>query len=68
MRENLKKARQRLGLTQQQMAEKLGITARMYQRLESGEALGKITHWDRLEDITGTLKGSFVSNRRISSN
>lgn len=51
MRKNLKEARQKAGLTQQEVAEKLGITVRMYQRIESGNALGKITHWDKLEDL-----------------
>lgn len=51
MRENLKKARMEAGMTQQQVAEHLNISVRMYQRIESGEALGKITHWDALEDL-----------------
>lgn len=51
MRKNLKEARQKAGMTQQEVAEKLGITVRMYQRIESGNALGKITHWDNLEDL-----------------
>lgn len=51
MRKNLKEARQRAGMTQREVAEKLEISERMYQRLESGSALGKITHWDNLEDL-----------------
>ena len=50
-RENLKAARKAAGMTQQQVAEKLGISVRMYQRIEDGTALGKITHWDKLEDL-----------------
>lgn len=53
MREVLKKARQDAGLTQQQMADKLGISERHYQYLESGARLGKIETWDKLEDLTG---------------
>lgn len=53
MRQNLKKARQDAGLTQQAMADKLNISLRHYQRLESGEILGAIDLWDTLEDITG---------------
>ena len=51
MRENLKKARQCAGLTQQQMADKLGINLRHYKALESGERLGSIQVWDNLEDL-----------------
>ena len=51
MREQLKNARKSKGLTQQGMADELGISLRMYQRLETGASLGKITHWDMLEDL-----------------
>lgn len=51
LRENLKKARKAKGLTQQQMAERLNITLRSYQRIESGESVGRIEHWDTMEDI-----------------
>ena len=51
MRKNLKEARQAAGFTQQQMADKLGIKLRSYQRIESGEMLGSIKNWDALEDF-----------------
>lgn len=51
MRAILKKARQDAGLTQKQVAERLGIHERYYKALESGERLGGIEHWDKLEDI-----------------
>lgn len=50
-RENLKKARQAAGLTQQQVAERLGIKSRAYQNIEYGITLGSIKHWDALEDL-----------------
>ena len=53
MRENLKKARVGAGLTQQQMADRLGISLRYYQSIESGNRTGDFTLWDTLEDITG---------------
>ena len=53
MRKNLKEARQAAGLTQQQMADKLEIEQRYYKSLESGERLGGIWIWDKLEDILG---------------
>lgn len=51
MRENLKKAREIAGMTQQQLAEYLGMTLRNYQRLEKGDILGSIHNWDVLEDL-----------------
>lgn len=51
MRKNLKEARQKAGMSQQQVAEYLGITTRSYQRIESGEILASIPHWDALEDL-----------------
>lgn len=53
MRTNLKKARLEAGLTQEQMAEKLGISAVYYQKIEHGERIGSFGIWDALEDITG---------------
>lgn len=40
-------------MTQQQMADKLGIGLRYYKKIESGEKLGSIEVWDRMEDILG---------------
>lgn len=53
MRENLKRARKEKGLTQQQMADKLGISQRYYQKIEQGSRTGDFAIWDDLEDITG---------------
>ena len=54
MRSNLKSARKAKGMTQKQVANYLGISERMYQRLEAGNTLGKIIHWDMLEDLFQT--------------
>ena len=51
MRANLKKARQDAGLTQKQVAEYLKIDIRYYKDVESGERLGSIWIWDKLEDL-----------------
>ncbi len=51
MRENLKNARNKAGMTQKEVAEYLGMTERAYQRIESGERLGTIETWDLLEDL-----------------
>lgn len=53
MRTILKEARQKAGMTQQQMADKLKIGLRQYQRIEAGESYGTFEMWDLLEDITG---------------
>lgn len=50
-RESLRKARLAKGMTQQQVADALGISWRNYQRIESGKILGKIAVWDALEDM-----------------
>jgi len=54
LRENLKAARKARGLTQQAMADKLGITLRYYQQIEAGDRTGDFEIWDALEDFTGT--------------
>lgn len=51
MRDNLRAARKAKGMTQQQMADELGLTLRQYQRIESGDAYGTIETWDALEDL-----------------
>lgn len=53
MRKNLKEARQKAGLTQQQMADKLEISLNYYQKIEAGDRTGDFALWDTLEDITG---------------
>ena len=53
MRESLKSARRAAGLTQQAMADKLGISLRYYQQIEAGDRTGDFASWDDLEDITG---------------
>lgn len=51
MRKKLKEARRKAGMTQKEVAEYLGITIRSYQRIERGDILGNISHWDALEDL-----------------
>lgn len=38
-------------MTQKQVAEYLGISSTAYQNIEYGTMLGKIKHWDELEDL-----------------
>ena len=51
MRKNLKEARQKAGMTQKNVAEYLGMTERAFQYIEAGQRMGKIEHWDKLEDL-----------------
>lgn len=51
MRENLRAARKAAGMTQQQVADHLGITVLAYKRIEYGQRVGKIATWDALEDL-----------------
>lgn len=51
MRENLRKARKKNSLTQQQVADYLHTDVRYYKQIESGERLGSIKMWDALEDL-----------------
>lgn len=56
MRENLKRARKEKGLSQQALADLLGISLRYYQNIEKGDRTGDFAIWDELEDITGILQ------------
>ena len=51
MRKNLKEARQKAGMTQQQVAEHIGISLRYYQNIEAGSRTGDFEIWDNLEDL-----------------
>lgn len=38
-------------MTQQQVADKLGISLRYYQNIEAGDRTGDFNIWDSLEDL-----------------
>lgn len=65
MRENLKKARLAAGMTQKQVAEYLGISETAYQKIEYGQMIGKIKHWDKLEDLFGVHQRVLRSTDKI---
>lgn len=50
-RENLKAARNGAGMTQQQVADHLGVSLRYYQKIEAGDRTGDFEIWDELEDL-----------------
>jgi transcriptional regulator with XRE-family HTH domain len=51
MRDNLKNVRKEKGMTQQEVADYLGITLRYYQNIEAGSRIGNFEIWDSLEDL-----------------
>ena len=53
MRDKLQEARRAQGMTQQQVADLLGIGLRHYQKVEYGEINGSFEVWDALEDRFG---------------
>ncbi len=53
VRENLKNARKAAGLTQQAMADKVGLTLNHYQKIEYEKLGGSFEVWDALEDLLG---------------
>ena len=53
MRHNLKLERNDRGMTQKELAQKLNISERQYQRIESGVANGSFETWDAIEDLFG---------------
>lgn len=50
-RVNLIRARKIHGYTQQELASKLDITERQYQRLEAGTSKGSVDVWEKLKLI-----------------
>lgn len=50
-REALRSARKASGMTQQQVAGRLGISSRYYGMLEQGSRKGDFEIWDALEDM-----------------
>lgn len=53
MRKVLKEARMAAGMTQQKVADRVGISHTYYQKIEAGERTGDFYIWDTLEDIFG---------------
>lgn len=53
MRERLKSERENKGMTQQKMADSIGVSLRYYQQIEAGDRIGDVKIWNALEDITG---------------
>lgn len=67
MRENLRKVRKARKWTQQEVADKIGVTLNYYQRVEYGRIGGAFWVWDALEDLFGVhqriLRESSINDR-----
>lgn len=64
-RENLKAARKDKGMTQQQVADHLGISLRYYQMLEAGKFTGKFEIWDERANIEKLMSAFSTEHRYI---
>ena len=53
MKNKVRELRAAAGMTQQAMADKLGVGLRHYKKIECGETLGSVPLWDELEDVLG---------------
>ena len=53
MRQNLRKARKRNGLTQNDLARLLNITVRQYGAIETGASNGSVKVWQEIKRVLG---------------
>ena len=53
VRSVLKEARKKAGMTQQEVADQIGICHTYYAKIEAGNRTGDFYIWDKLEDIFG---------------
>lgn len=47
----IKTIRQDLGLTQQEVADKIGISITSYNQIEQGKMVARLETWKRLQDV-----------------
>ena len=52
-RDTLKRARKDAGMTQQAVADSIGVSLRYYRMIEANERTGDFEIWDALEDMFG---------------
>ena len=53
MRQNLREARKRKGLTQSDVARLLNITVRQYGAIETGASNGSVKVWQKIKRVLG---------------
>ena len=61
IRENLKRARISSGLTQTEMAERIGISVTAYQKIESGRTRILNTHFSKCAEVLGVSLSELVN-------
>ena len=62
-RKNLIDLRQKRGLTQADVANKLSITVRQFNRLEAGTSDGSVKVWQHLKELLGAKTIDFLLKR-----
>lgn len=67
MRQNLRKARKRKGLTQNDIARMLNITVRQYGAIETGASNGSVKVWQEIKRVLGGTIDDLLQNDSIIS-
>lgn len=67
MRQNLRKARKRKGLTQNDIARLLNITVRQYGAIETGASNGSVKVWREIKRVLGGTIDDLLQNDSIIS-
>ncbi len=67
MRINLINLRKKRGFKQKEIAKKLGISTRQYQRLETGNSNGSIEIWYKLKNILNSETIDYLLEQEVDS-
>lgn len=67
MRQNLRKARKRNGLTQNDIARLLNITVRQYGAIETGASNGSVKVWQEIKRVLGGTIDDLLQDDSIIS-
>ncbi len=65
MRINLINLRKKRGFKQKEIAKKLGISTRQYQRLETGNSNGSIEIWYKLKNILNSETIDYLLEQEV---
>ncbi len=67
MRKNLKNLRKKRGFSQKELAAKLDISERQYQRIEAGTSDGSIALWLNLKAILKSKTIDYLLEQEVDS-
>ena len=67
VRQNLRKARKRKGLTQNDIARLLNITVRQYGAIETGASNGSVKVWQEIKRVLGGTIDDLLQDDSITS-